>query len=36
MRITASSFTDPPRITNELPEEGGSVLNDLEAAAMHS
>ena len=31
MRITASSFTDPPRITNELPEARVSVLSDLEA-----
>ena len=33
-RITASSFTDPPRITNELPEARVSVLSDLEAPAV--
>ncbi|KAJ8630181.1 hypothetical protein MRB53_023504 [Persea americana] len=36
MRITASSFRDPPRITNDLPEERGSVLNGLEAPALRS
>ena len=35
-RITASSFTDPPRITNELPEARVSVLSDLEASAVRS
>ena len=28
MRITASSFTDPPTITNELPEARVLVLNE--------
>ena len=36
MRITASSFTDPPRITNELPEARVLVLNDIEAHARRS
>ena len=36
MRITASSFTDPPRITNELPEARVSVLSDLEAPQVRS
>ena len=36
MRITASSFTDPPRITNELPEARVLVLNDIEALARRS
>ncbi|KAJ8635900.1 hypothetical protein MRB53_010167 [Persea americana] len=36
MRITASSFTDPPTITNELHEARVLVLNDIEAAARRS
>ena len=36
MRITASSFTDPPRITNELLEARVLVLNDIEARARPS
>ena len=36
MWIKASSFTDLPRITNELPEARVLVLNDIEALARRS
>ncbi|KAJ8635934.1 hypothetical protein MRB53_010202 [Persea americana] len=36
MRITASSFIDPPTVTNELPEARVLVFNDIEALARRS